>query len=133
MAVMVLVLTMGLWFVLGVDGVLQPGTFDGKPVLNVCSVVFAALGALAGAGLCALVGKSRGALIAFAALTLIMGTTNAVMHLSKPAPGPRTPGLTVPQAIQQRKEPAWFVLLVPMFGPAAAWLAGRTVPARSAD
>jgi hypothetical protein len=125
MAILVSVLSVALWFVLGVDGVLKPATFDAMPVLTIWSVLAAFIGALFGGWMCLKISKSRTAVLVFAILAILLGLLNATMQQGKPTPGPREPGLSVFDAIQKRKEPIWFTLLVPVIGCAGILLGGR--------
>lgn len=125
MAVFVLAFSMGLWFALGVDGVLRPGTFDGNTLLNTYAVVVGVLGAVLAGWLCAKISRSATAVIVLAVLCFVMGMVNAVMQSKKPDPGPRAPGLSMQQAIEKRKEPAWFTFLMPVIGSATVLLVGR--------
>jgi hypothetical protein len=125
MACGVLALTMALWFTLGVDGVLKPGTFDAKPILDAWSVVVSIAGALIAGWLCAAISRSHAAVIALAVLCLLMAVGNAVGQHAKPAPGPRDAGIPILQAMTLRKEPAWFTFLMPIAGGASILLAGR--------
>ncbi len=89
MALFVLAFSMGIWFALGIDGVLRPGVFAGTALLNIYSVLAALLGAVIAGWLCAKISRSQTALIVFAALCFVLGTVNAIMQLNKPDPGPR--------------------------------------------
>jgi hypothetical protein len=132
MMAMVLGLSLGLWFTLGVDGVLLPGRFDGTVILNVCSVLAAVVGGLFAGWLCATISRSRTAIIVLAALCFLNGAGNAFAHWSKPDPGPREAGLTIMQAIEKRKEPAWFTLLIPFAGSCSVLLIGsRTLAVKA--
>ncbi len=122
---LVLGLSLGLWFALGVDEVLLPGRFDGTIVLNICAVMAGVVGGLFGGWLCATISRSRTAVIILAALCFLNGAGNAYAHWIKLEPGPREPGLTVMQAIEKRKEPVWFTLLMPIAGSCSALLSGR--------
>jgi hypothetical protein len=124
MMALVLGLSLGLWFTLGVDGVLLPGRFDGTIILNVCAVLAAVVGGLFAGWLCATISRSRTAVIVLAALCFLNGAGNALAHWGKPVPGPREPGLTIMQAIEKRKEPAWFTLLIPFAGSCSVLLVG---------
>jgi hypothetical protein len=124
MMALVLGLSLGLWFTLGVDGVLLRGRFDGTIILNVCTVLAAVVGGLFAGWLCATISHSRTAIIVLAALCFLNGAGNAFAHRNKPEPGPREPGLTIMQAIERRKEPAWFTLLIPFAGSCSVLLIG---------
>jgi hypothetical protein len=128
MAILVFVLSIGLWFALGVDGVLKPGTFDGMLVLTIWSVLASFIGAFVGGVMCAKITKSRTAILVFAVLAVALGLLNATMQMGKPAPGVREPGLSVVDAIQKRKEPVWFTFLVPVIGCVGILLGGRALP-----
>ena len=120
-------LTISIWFALGVDGVLLPGSFDGTTILSAWSVLIGILGSLLGGWLCATIGRSRTSLIVFACICFLMGASNALMHFQKADPGPRKPGLSVMEAINARKEPAWYTLLLTSIGPTGSLFAGRRV------
>ena len=109
-------LFVGLWIVLGVDGVLQPGTFQGNMTLNVAAVVISLIAAIAGGWMCAKIAKSRTPPRVLAGIVLVLGLAMALSGINKPDPGPRVPGLTVFQALQQGKEPTWYALLNPFLG-----------------
>jgi hypothetical protein len=106
MATFVFAASIALWFVVGLDRVLTQGSFDGTPLLNVWSVAVSMVGALAAGWLCFRIAGSRTAVIVLACLCLVMGMGNALGQRSKPAPGPRPPGLAVMEAVKLRKEPA---------------------------
>jgi hypothetical protein len=130
MAALTFALSIALWFALGVDGVLQPGSFRDTPLLGAWSVAASAAGAVAGGFLCARLTRSRAAVGALAAIGFLMGAGNAAGQRGKQEPGARPAGLGVFQAIGQRKEPGWFTLLVPVIG-AAGILAGGALGRRS--
>lgn len=89
MMALVLGLSMGLWFALGVDGVLLPGRFDGTSTLNVWAVLACVVGGLFAGWLCATISRSRTATIVLAVLCFLNGAGNAFAHWNKPEPGPR--------------------------------------------
>src|SRR5262249_34230178 len=60
-----------------------------------------------------------------AAICCVGGMVNALAHHNKPEPAARPPGTTVMEAVDRRREPAWFTLLVPCLGTAAVLFAGR--------
>jgi hypothetical protein len=133
MVVLVLVLSMGLWLALGVDGVLRPGVFDGSALLDIYAVLAGVTGAIVAGWLCAKISRSTSAVAVFVALCFVMGTVNAVMQIKKPDPGARPPGLSLQQAIEKRKEPMWFIFLMPVLGSTSALLSGRRALGSSAD
>ena len=119
---------------MGVDGVLLPGRFDGTNTLNTYAVMAAVVGGLFAGWLCATISGSRTAIIVLAALCFLNGAGNAFAHWNKPEPGSREAGLTIMQAIEKRKEPAWFTLLMPVAGSCSALMSGwRTLAAKQRD
>jgi hypothetical protein len=130
MAALVFAGSIALWFAVGVDRVLTPGSFDGTPLLNVWSVAVSVVGALAGGWLCYRISESRTAVVVFAGLCLVMGLGNAFAQRAKPEPGPRPSGVSVLEAVKLRKEPPWFTLLVPVVGAVGALIGGGAFPRR---
>jgi hypothetical protein len=108
MSVVVLAMSLAPWLVLGVDTVLEPGRFTTVPTYDVYAVVVGVVGAVLGGRTCVNIGRSRLAVIVLAVLSFAGGVTNAYAQHAKPAPGPRVPGVSVMEAINARKEPAWF-------------------------
>ena len=53
---------------------------------------------------------------------LPIGVGNAVAYWNKPEPGSRAAGLSIKRAIEKRKEPAWFTLLMPVAGSCSSVL-----------
>jgi hypothetical protein len=131
MMALVLGLSLGPWFALGVDGVLLPGRFDGTIVLHICAVVAAVIGGLFAGWLCATISRSRAAIVVLGTLCFLNGVGNVFAQWKKPNPGPRETGLTIMQAIEKRKEPAWFTLLMPIAGSCSVLASGlRTLAAK---
>ena len=124
MAIVVIVLFVGLWFALGVDGVLEPGQFKGTMPLNIGAPLISILGALLGGFVCAKISRSRKAVMVFASIVLVLGLVAAYFTLQKPEPGPRPPGLSVVDAIKQGREPNWYALLNPFLGAGGILLGG---------
>ena len=116
MVVVVSAVSVAPWLVLGVDAVLKPGGFDTTTSYTAIALVAAALGGLIGGGICSALTRSRTAVYVLAVFALVGGMTNVVGQARKPQPGPRASGLTVTEAITQRKEPMWFTLVIPCLG-----------------
>ena len=125
MSVLVFAVSIAPWLLFGVDKVLEPGRFDTVFTYDVYAVVVAVGGAVLGGWLCMKIGRSRVAVVVLAVLSFAGGMTNAYAHHVKPAPGPRTPGVTVMDAVAARKEPAWFTLLIPCLGVVGVLIGGR--------
>jgi uncharacterized protein YndB with AHSA1/START domain len=124
MAVLVLVVSQLPWHILGVEAVLHPGRFDTTTIFDVYAVIVAALGGVYGGWVCGRISRSWTAVIVLAALSFAGGTANVVGHALKPVPGPRGPGVTVFEAVGQRKEPYWFTILMPCLGVPCILLGG---------
>lgn len=127
LAVVVMCLFVGLWVVLGVDGVLQPGTFKGTMALNVGAVVVSIVGALVGGAVCALIAKSLTPVKVLAGMVLVLGAAAAVVGVQRPEPGERKPGLTVREALEQGREPNWYLIANPIIGAAGVFVSGMMV------
>jgi hypothetical protein len=125
MSVVVLALSIAPWFVLGLDVVLEPGRFVTIRVYDVYALLVSVSGAVLGGWMCALIGRSRMAVAALAALCFAGGVTNAFAQRRKPEPGARVSNVAVVEAVSRRKEPAWFTLVVPVVGFAGVLIGGR--------
>jgi hypothetical protein len=125
MGSLILALSLAPWYILGVDAVLRPATFESTTAFNIYAVVVAIFGAISAGWVCARIGRSRSAVLSLALLCFAAGTTNAYMQSRKPEPGVPEPGLSVEDAIEQRKEPAWFTLLVSGIGVVGVLFGGR--------
>lgn len=131
MSVTVLALSLAPWFVFGVDGVLEPGRFDSTAVFTAYALVVGVLGGAFAGWLCAAISRSRPAVYVLAALCLAAGLTNHFSQHHKPEPGARPAGVSVMDAVVQRKEPDWFTLMTPALGVAALVIAGRATVKRA--
>lgn len=125
MSVTVLALSLAPWFVFGVDGVLEAGRFDSTPITTAYALVVGVLGGAFAGWLCAGISRSRAAVYVLAVLCAGAGLTNHFSQHHKPEPGPRSAGVSVMDAVVQRKEPDWFTLVTPVLGVTALVLAGR--------
>jgi hypothetical protein len=131
MSVTVLALSLAPWFVFGVDGVLQPGRFDSTPIYTGYALVVGVIGGAFAGWLCEAISRSRLAVYVLAVLCAGAGLTNHFSQQHKPAPGPRPAGVSVMDAVVQRKEPDWFTLASPVLGVTALVIAGRGRPSRA--
>jgi len=125
MSMFVLALSLAPWFALGLDTVLEPGSFESTALFNAYAIALGILGAVFAGWLCATIGGSRTAVLVLAVLCFAGGLMNVVMQHRKPDPGPRLDGLTVMEAVNLRKEPDWFTLLMPPVGAVSVLLSGR--------
>ena len=121
----VLAVSVAPWFLLGLDGVMRPASFQTTAAITAYAVCVGIVGALAAGWLCGRITSSRYAVLSLAVLCLLGGLTNAFGQWKKPEPGIRVAGVTVGDAIAQRKEPAWFTLAMPCLGVAGVLFGGR--------
>lgn len=124
MSVLVFALTIAPWLALGSDAVLEPGRFDGTTVYTTYAILIGVLGGVFGGWLCATIARSRVAVIVLAVLAFAGGLVNHFGQHHKPEPGPRPAGMSVMDAVAQRKEPDWFSLLMPVLGAAGIVVVG---------
>lgn len=125
MAVFVMAVFMGLWFGMGPDRLLVPGTWEGNMILCIAAPAITATAGLLGGLMCAKIGRGRGPVLALAGLVLVLGLTMAYFTLKKPEPtGPRPAGMTVQQVMEQGREPAWVAISNPIIGAVGVLCAG---------
>jgi len=124
MSILVIGAFMGLWFGMGPDRLLMPGSWKGGLFLCIAAPAITVIGGLLGGWICAKIARNRSAVMALAAVVLGLGFVTAFFTLQKPFPAdPREPGLTMEQLMEKGREPTWLALLNPILG-AASVLAG---------
>lgn len=117
MAVVVMAAFMGLWFGLGPDGLLQPGSFKGNTLITIAAPAITVVGGLFGGGLCARLGKKRGPVMVLAGLMMDVGLMTAYLTLQKPfSANPRPLGMRVQGIMEVGREPTWVVVSKPILG-----------------
>ena len=112
------------WFVFGVDGMLEKGTYYPSMALNIGAPLASILGSLAGGWVCRKISRSRTAVFVLASILFVAGLGFAVAGMSKPEPGARPTGQTVMEAIQSGKMPDWFAFLKPCLEAGGVLLGG---------
>jgi ribose/xylose/arabinose/galactoside ABC-type transport system permease subunit len=129
MCILVMGLFMGMWFGLGPDGLLKPGSYQGNTTISILAPSISILGGLFGGFLCTRIAKSRKPAIVLAVLTLTVGLSLAFfVTLKKPYPAdPRPAGMTVQQIMEIGREPDWFAIANPIIGAIAILLGGLCV------
>ncbi len=127
MAILIMGSFMGLWFGLGPDGLLMPGSYQGNWIICIAAPSLVVVGGLFGGWMCAKIGRGTGPVTALAILVLVLGALAAVFTLQKPFPAdPRPAGMTVQQIMEIGREPTWLAIFNPI-GGAIAVLAGGMV------
>lgn len=124
MAVLIGVAFAGMWFGLGPDRLLKPGSYQGSIVITILAPLLTIIGGLFGGWMCAKIGRSTTPVKVLAGIVLVLGLIMAYFTLQKPYPAdPRPAGMTVMQIMEVGREPTWFALANPVIG-AVAVLAG---------
>jgi hypothetical protein len=115
----------GLLFGVGIDGLLEPGTWKGNTLMCIAAPGITVACGLFGGWLCTKIARRRTPVLVLAGLVLGFGMMTAYFTLQKPEPtGPRPQGTTLKQFMEQGREPTWFALLNPVLGAAAVLLGG---------
>lgn len=118
MAILAIACTLGVWASLGVDGLLQPGTFRGNITFNLSTGLIAAITSVGGGWVCRKLGNSTAAPKALAGLIFVIAMSVSIAELGKSDPRPRAPGATVIETLAQDnvQTPTWLALLYPAIG-----------------
>lgn len=135
MAILVMGAFMGLWFGLGPDGLLQPGSYKGNMLICIAAPSITVLVGLFGGWLCAGIARGGKPVMALAAVVFVLGMVMAYFTLQKPYPAdPRPPGMTVKQIMEVGREPTWVAIFNPIGGAVAVLIGGLVMAgARKAD
>ena len=117
-AVMVVItmLLIPLALVVGPERCFQPGSWQAAPLVLVLDMVLGIVAALAGGAVCTLIARSRRPAAVLAGLVLVLGIITAVMEGKKPDPGPRTGPVTIQDAMEKGRNPAWYFWTLPFIG-----------------
>lgn len=125
MAVFVVGCFMGLWFGLGPDRLLVPGTWKGNMLLCIAAPGITVIGGLIGGFACAKIARGPKPVIALAGVVVLLGAVSAFFTLRKPEPtGPREAGMTVQQVMEKGREPTWLAIFNPIGGAGAVLIGG---------
>lgn len=128
MAALVIGAFMGLWYGLGPDGLLQPGSYKGNMLIAIAAPSIALIGGLFGGWLCAKIGRGGKPVVALAGVVLVLGLVMAYFTLQKPYPAdPRPAGMTVAQIMEVGREPAWVAIFNPIGGAVAVLIGGLVI------
>ncbi|MDX2131849.1 MAG: hypothetical protein SFY69_07340 [Planctomycetota bacterium] len=145
MALLIMSLFAGMWFGLGPDGLLKPGSFKGNLLITIAAPSITVLGGLFGGWLCRRIAhggsgggegttratRGRGAVMVLAGVVLVLGMVMAYFTLQKPYPAdPRPAGMTVQEIMEVGREPTWVALSNPIAGAAAVLIGGLVVGVR---
>ncbi|MBX3387475.1 MAG: hypothetical protein KF768_12975 [Phycisphaeraceae bacterium] len=125
MMVVVIGVFSALWFGLGPDRLLRPGSFKGNLFLCVAAPAITVAGGVFGGWLCAKIGRGRRPVMVLAGVVLVLGLMSAYFTLQKPFPAdPREPGMTVEQIMKIGREPTWLAIFNPIGGAVSVLIGG---------
>lgn len=125
MAILIMCLFMALWFGLGPDRLLKPGSFQGNMLITIAAPSITLLVGLFGGWLSAKIGRSRTPVMVLAGVVLALGLLMAAVTLQKPYPSdPRPAGMTVEEIMKVGREPTWVALFNPIGGAVAVLIGG---------
>jgi hypothetical protein len=128
MGVLIMGAFAGLWFGLGPDRLLQPGTWKGNMLLCIAAPAITVIGGLFGGWMCAKIGRGGKPVMAMAGVVLALGMVMGYFTLQKPEPtGPRDPGMTAMQIMEKGREPTWLAIANPIIGAAAVLIGGLVI------
>ncbi len=120
----------GMWFGLGPDRLLQPGSYQGNMLITIAAPAITLICGLFGGWMCAKIGRSGKPVIVLAGVVLVLDMLTAYFTLQKPEPtGPREPGLTAAQIMEKGREPAWLAIFNPIAGAATVLIGGLLMAA----
>lgn len=122
------------YLILGEDGAFQPGSWDVTPTWGLTTVALAAAVALIGGVVCGIIAKPGSkAPLAFAVVVIVLGILSGVLAMARPDPGPREPGVSVMDAANTAKQPAWYTWSLPFIGAAGVYLGSSFVLKKKAS
>lgn len=134
MMVLMIGIFMGMWFGLGPDKLLMPGSFQGNWFLCITAPALAVLGGTFGGWVCAKIGRSGKPVMVLAGLVLVLGLTIAYFTVQKPFPAdPRAPGMTVEQIMEVGREPTWLAIFNPIAGAITVLFGGLVLAKRKVE
>ncbi|MCE7974635.1 MAG: hypothetical protein DYG92_10005 [Leptolyngbya sp. PLA1] len=125
MTVVVMGAFAGMWFGLGPDRLLQPGSFKGTMLISIAAPSITVVSGLLGGWLCAKMARGRGPVMALAGVVLVLGLLTAYFTLQKPYPAdPRPAGMTLAEMMEVGREPTWVAISNPILGAAGVLIGG---------
>lgn len=125
MSILIMVAFMALWFGLGPDRLLKPGSFKGNMLISIAVPAITIISGLFGGWMCARIARSRKPVMELAALVLVLGLIMAYFTLQKPYPAdPRPHGMTAQEIMKVGREPTWVAIFNPIAGAIAVLVGG---------
>lgn len=131
MGVLIMGAFMGMWFGLGPDGLLKPGSFQGNMLICIAAPTITVIGGLFGGWMCARIARQGKPVMALAAVVFVLGMTMAYFTVQKPYPAdPRPPEMTVAEIMEVGREPTWVAIFNPIAGAGAVLIGGLVLAGR---
>lgn len=119
MLVAVLAIFTAAYFLIGVDGLFEPGTYEAARGWIALSLAVALVAAMTGGSLCARISPASAAPLWLAAIVLVLGGLMAmpdVMGTGTARGGPRPATITMSDAMAHAEQPVWVALVNPLVG-----------------
>ena len=112
---------------LGTERVLAPGTYFPSPLWLVVSFALGLLAAIVGGWVCALIARAPKPPVALAVLVVVLGLVSAVFQMVSPDERPtvREGEVSMAEAMQNARQPAWVAFLNPLVGAAGVLFGAR--------
>ena len=130
MAVLIMCLFMALWFGLGPNGLLKPGSFDGNLFFTIAAPAITVIVGLGGGWMCAKIARGTKPVIVLAVIVLVLGLTMTYFTLQKPEmTGVRDPAMTVQEIMKDGREPTWLAIFNPIAGALTVLIGGLCIAA----
>ena len=125
MFVVILAVFSAMWFGLGPNRLLEPGSFKGSMFLCIAAPSITVVAGIFGGWMCAKIARGGKPVVALAAVVLVLGALQAYFTLQKPEPtGPRDPAMTAMELMEKGREPTWLAIFNPIGGAAAVLVGG---------
>jgi hypothetical protein len=131
MAVTVFVTFTIAYLAMGADRAFQPGSHKVSALWLAAAIPLSIIAAIVGGYLCGIIAKRKGAVLALAGITLILGFAMAIPAMLDDRPDePRTAEVGNMDAMRKAKQPLWIALLNPVIGAAGVLVGGSLATGR---
>ncbi len=125
MFIFIVVTFMGLWFGMGVDGLLQPGSYKGNMLLCIAVPCITIIAGILGGRLCFKIARGRKPVMVLAGIVFVLGAITAYFTLQKPElTGTRPAGMKVQELMEKGREPTWVAVSNPIIGALGVLVGG---------
>lgn len=120
-------------FGLGLDWILEPGSYTATTKWSVITLGIGLFAGMSGGLLCAVIARRPIATKMLAALVLVIGGATAIgsLMISRPDPGPRPEGEAMEVTLGKLEEPEWVAVGNPIAGFAGTLIGGSLIRRKS--